>query len=44
MRAKLVKLGMHFPHAILNYLTKWHIQILPRLVVIPFLRHVMLEF
>jgi hypothetical protein len=43
MHDKLVKLDMHIPHVVLDVLTKWHIQILPLLAAVPFLRSAMLE-
>jgi hypothetical protein len=42
--AKFIKFVMHAPHVIPGVLTKWHIQILLRLAVVPFLSSVMFEF
>jgi hypothetical protein len=44
MHAKFMKLGMSAPYVIPDLLTKWNIQFLLILVVIPFLGHVMLDF
>jgi hypothetical protein len=44
MHAKLLKFDMHIPHVVLDLLTKWHIQILLLLAVVPFLSSAMLEF
>jgi hypothetical protein len=42
MHGKLLKLGMRAPYVIPHLLTKWHIQILLGLHVVPFLRSAMI--
>jgi hypothetical protein len=44
MYAEFMTLRMHVPHLIPDMLTKWHIQLLHILEVIPFLRHAIFEF
>jgi hypothetical protein len=39
-----MKFGMHSPNGISNVLTKWYIQILLILAVVPFLNSAMFEF
>jgi hypothetical protein len=41
MHAKFMKFDMHSPNGISDVLTKWYIQILLRLAVVPFLISVM---
>jgi hypothetical protein len=44
MHAKFMKFVFHTPHVIPDLLTKWHIQILLGLHVVPFLISAMIEF
>jgi hypothetical protein len=44
MHAKFIKLGMRAPHVISNDLTKWYIQIILCLSIVPFLSYAMFEF
>jgi hypothetical protein len=44
MHSKFMKFGMHFLNNISDALTKWYIQILLCLAVVPFLSSVMFQF